>query len=263
MSLFGLPVFVDLPTLNLVLLGVLYFGAFFIKGLFGYGALPPIILFGAFLTAPHHAVLLGSVANAYTQLQFIPVSIREGDWRIAGRIIVFFFPAMAFGVWVFSIVDANALAILMSLVILLIVGGETLNLFARLQETARTRFRIALPVLSAATGLAMGMIGGGGLIVISVILKVMTDSARTFRGTLLALATAMIYWRIGFLALLGFITPSLLLEALLLLPLTSAGGYVGARMFGRLTDERFFKLVRILMLVAAATLLIRTIAEEF
>ena len=62
MTVVDVPLFEGVSDVGILLLVALYFLAFVIKGIFGFGAIPPLVVFGALITEPHHAVLLAAVA---------------------------------------------------------------------------------------------------------------------------------------------------------------------------------------------------------
>jgi uncharacterized membrane protein YfcA len=80
---------------------------------------------------------------------------------------------------------------------------------------------------------------------------------RTFRATILAVATVIMIWRMAVLGVGGFIDPSLVLECLLLAPCSLLGGFVGSKLFGVLPRERFFVAFRAVLVIAALNLVFK------
>lgn len=261
MDILGISVYADIAPWQFAVLCAIYVFSFFVKGVVGYGAALPAVLFGALILEPHYAVLLAAFVNLYTQVQWVHVSIRDGDWRIISRVLIFFLPAVGLGVYAFSEATPGVLKIVLSATVFLFVIAEWLNLFDKLRSAAESRFNIVFPVSALLSGVIGGMIGGGGLIMISTVIKVMMKEARRFRGTLLGVANFMLLLRFGIFIVAGFVTTGLLVEALILLPFSMLGGWLGNRMFASLSDQRFFMLLRGVMLTAALVLLGRAVFD--
>ena len=126
-----LSAFEAVPPVNLALLFVLLFAAFFIKGAIGIGSLTPTVVFGALLIGPHHAVLLALVANVVSQVQFLGPAIRDGDWRIARKVVAANFVGAAIGIWIFGRVGGAELGLILGLVLGAIVIADLTRLLER------------------------------------------------------------------------------------------------------------------------------------
>jgi hypothetical protein len=59
----GITLFADMSGAQIAALAVVYASAFLIKGVFGFGAVPLLIVGGNFVTDAHHAVVLAAVSN--------------------------------------------------------------------------------------------------------------------------------------------------------------------------------------------------------
>ena len=93
-NLFGEPIFQGTSSWDLAVLVIVYAGAFMVKGVFGIGAMPAIVLIGAWVLDPHHAVLLGMLVVTYSHFLFIPEAFRRGDRRLCGLLAIGYVPAV-------------------------------------------------------------------------------------------------------------------------------------------------------------------------
>ena len=130
----------------------------------GLGALTPVILFGSFIVRPHHSVLLALTANALSQVQFIPQAIRDGEWKIARKVIGANFAGAVVGIWIFGRLDEGwmtlALGAMLGLLSLLDQSNRASQLIGRIKLDSR----FVILSLSGAAGLLSGVTGAGGLI---------------------------------------------------------------------------------------------------
>lgn len=261
MQILGVPVFEGVGPISFGFLLAVYFFVNVAKGVFGYGSLPPLVLLGAFVLAPHHSVLLAFLNTCMTHLQYMPVAVRKGNFRLTGRVVLFFAPGVAFGVYLFQQMQAQYLSAALATVIVLIVIAEMYDLFARLRKAAERQFEIAFPVFCAISGTLAGMVGAGGMVMMSVILKTVIRTAEEFRATMLLTAGGVMAVRLSILLVSGLVDLSLFFEALALLPVGYAGGLIGAKVFSRLTDAVYFRWYRGFLLIAATILLLRSLND--
>ena len=102
MSVFGHIPFDGFAATDLAVLAAIYFGAFFLKGVFGIGTMPPLVIFGAWVFEPHDAVVLAVLVNAVTQAQFVTAMRRDADWKLARPMVLAFALSIVAGVWIFG-----------------------------------------------------------------------------------------------------------------------------------------------------------------
>ncbi len=261
MSILGVPVFADLTVGSFAALVALYFLSFVVKGMFGLGAQPPLVIFGALIVDPHHAVLLSVVSNAISQLQFIPESIRNGDRPVVQGLVLGYLPSIALGVWLFGRLDTSGLSLVLGAVLAAVILAESFSIFRRWEGTVRAHPGLAGSIMAGMSGLLSGLTGAAGVILTALYVKIMCPDARIFRATILALATVIMVWRMIVLGVGGFIGLSLVLECLILAPCSLLGGFVGSKLFGWLPRERFFWAFRIVLVVAALNLLFKGLRD--
>jgi uncharacterized membrane protein YfcA len=80
------------------------------------------------------------------------------------------------------------------------------------------------------------------------------------RGTSILVGSILLYWRFAAAALLGLISPRLMFEALLLVPPSLVGIWIGIRFFQRADAARFYGAFQLVLLSGAALLLAKGIA---
>ena len=137
MTVLGVSVFADLSAERLALLVALYFLSFVVKGIFGLGAQPPLVIFGAIIVDPHDAVLLAIISNAISHVQFIPESIRDGDWKAVRGLVLGYLPSTALGVWLFGRLDAASLTLVLGAGLTAVVLAEGFAFFRRWEKPIR------------------------------------------------------------------------------------------------------------------------------
>lgn len=229
--------------------------AFLMKGIFGYGAVSALVVGSSLFIPPHHAVLLAALSNVFTQIQFVPAALREGDRALALRLAVWVLPSIVFGVWVFSRTGETGLGLMIGVFILLLVLLEMAGLLNRLGPLIESNQRLSGPLASVVAGVTAGMIGAGGVIFLSIYVRLICPLKERFRGTILLVGSVFIFWRAAVLTAMGLLSMTLLAEALLLLPIAYVAGRIGTALMRVMPDPLFFKLYQ-LVLIAAALLMI-------
>ncbi len=257
MTLLGTTVFDGLSAWQFGAVLAAYALAFTIKGVFGYGAVPPMILMGSLVMPPHHAVLLAGLVNLASQGLLLPDGLKHGNRRLAGRMILFIVPALVVGVFVFQRLDPARLQLtvgLLLLAILLADGTTWRDKLTPLVDRQRGLFSAASAIIA---GMLAGIVGAGAMIFLSVYLRTREGDRLAFRGTIILVTSAILVWRTVLLVAADLVTRSLLLEALLMLPLSAAFLQFGRAVARRVSNEAFFKAYRVLMITAAALLVVR------
>lgn len=251
----GFHIFEGVSRAGLVCLFVAYFATYLIKGVVGLGALTPAILFGSFIVGPRHSVLLALTANALSQVQFIPQAIRDGQWKIARKVIGANFAGAAVGIWVFGRLDEGWMTLVL---------GATLGLLSLIDQSDRAsqlmgRIKLdssfVILSLSGAAGFISGVAGAGGLTFLAIYLRHLCPDPRTLRGTILLLGMLFVGWRALVFATTGFIDAQVLAEAALLLPFAVLGGWLGTRLYRFLPATHFYAFFKGVVLLSAVGLI--------
>jgi uncharacterized membrane protein YfcA len=242
---------------QLLMLFAVFSSAFFIKGVFGYGAVPLLIVAGSFVVEPHHAIVLAAMTNLMTHIQYMPEGIANGQRALVVRLGIFLLPSIAVGVWVFGQLDGAALSMLAGAVILGSVFADWRGLLDPLAPWVRNHARVATPIFGVIAGLISGIIGAGAVSFISLFVRIFAPDRQGFRATIILVTAVILCWRTLVLSIAGQVTLTITLEALILLPGGAIAGFLGARLTRRLTDKSFFAAYRVLLMLGAVLMFYR------
>jgi uncharacterized protein len=256
-SVFGVEVFAGLLAWHVVALAIVYAAAFFVKGVFGYGAIPVLIVAGSFLVEPHHAVVLAAVTNLATHVQYLPRGFRHGKTDLVLSLAVYLVPAIAIGVWVFAQLDGASLSVLAGAIILASVIADARGTLDPLAPWVRQNTRIAAPVFGTFAGLVSGIVGSGAIAFITLYVRIFAQDRHSFSATIILVTAVILVWRTAALTYAGEITWVIVGEALLLLPGGLLAGWIGARVASRLSDRLFFRFYRAVLVLGAALMMLR------
>jgi len=233
----------------------------FIRGAFGFGSNMPIVIITTFLLGPHHAVLLALLTTVVAQLNLIPTALKDADWPVARPLMVGLVVGTALGTWLFTILSAKWLVLVLGVLLCVIILMDSSKLVGRLTKHMDLRSR-RLATGFAFTGGTMGGLGGGGAFYFLVVyLKHTCATATALRSTNVALSVLVMTTRMIVVILAGRMTLSLVVEGLLLTPFVIAATWYGARVFRTTTPARFFTALQILLLAGAVALIVKGIGQ--
>jgi uncharacterized protein len=261
MTMETIPLFEGGGSMGILFLVLIYFLSFFVKGVVGLGAMPPLVIFGAWVVEAHHAVLLAIILNTVTQLQFVPEIRRQADWSMGKGIVLAFAAALVAGVWVFGRLEAPNLAVVLGIALSGTLIADSLGWTERLIARIGPRSKVFGWAISALGGFLAGVTGAGGIMLLSLYVKAITPNPRVFRATILMVATSLMIWRFGVVTVAGFITLPLLVEAAVLIPAAMAGAWVGSRCFQGLKADLYYRALKVVLIIAALGLVWKGIAN--
>jgi len=253
--------FVGIPIWAIICVFLAHFLGFFIRGAFGFGSNMPIVLLTAWLLEPHHAILLVVFTAATAQIHLFPQGFGTADWKVTKPLIIGMFLGTALGTWLFTILAAEWLLLLMGILITLVVAMDRFRLLEWTTQFVDLRARIITSSLALFSGTVGTVSGGGGLYFLVVYLKLACRTAESLRGTNLILSGFFILSRVLLLLPTGLITLQLLVEAALLLPAVFLGTWAGTRMFHKMEPRSFYGALQFLLLLAAIALMVRGVAK--
>lgn len=222
----------------------------FVNGLTGFGTGLTAIGIWLHVLPPATTASLVIICSVIAQIQSLPVIWGRVDWA---RIAWFIFPGLLgvpLGAAVLAWIDVATFKLLMGL---LLVGYAGLALWL---GTGGLRFA-APPAADAAVGLASGVLGGlaglsGALMVIWTDLR---DETKEVRRTLLQtfnliiLSAALVgHWGAGHL------TREVGIATLFALPGTLSAAWLGARLYQRLGQQDYRRIVLLMLFVSGLTL---------
>lgn len=260
MEFFGIAPFEGLSLAQIAALVAVYFGAFFVKGVFGFGAVPLLIVAGSFVVDPHQAVILAAVTNLMTHSVYMPEGWRNGQRGLVGRLAIFVVPAIAVGVAVFARLGGDSLSVLAGIIILGSILVDAFGLLDPLAPRVRRQAWIVGPIFGVLTGFISGLVGAGSIAFVGLYIRIFAPDKTGFRATIILMTAVIMVWRTSVMVFAGLITLALVAQALLLLPGALLSGAIGARLAGRLTDRGFFAAYRAVLCAGAALMIWRGIA---
>jgi uncharacterized membrane protein YfcA len=255
--------FPGLPLWVVAAVAAAHFLGFFIRGAFGFGSNMPIVLLTTWLLEPHHSIILVMLTATAAQVHLLPQGLRTADWRVTGSVTPGLLVGIALGTWIFAGLEADWLIVVMAVLIVAIVVLDRLHLIERISAVLPLRSPAVVTSL-AATGATAGTISGGGTVYFLVVyMRLVCASPLALRGTSIVVSGAFILLRVAGIALAGLITPSVVVEAALLIPVVFLGTWSGTRAFHTSSSEGFYRALQVLLLVAAIALMGRGLARLF
>ncbi len=237
-----------------VALVLIYFVAFLIRGVVGFGSNTPAVIFGAWILPPHDAVILSLVASVLSQGQMLPQGMRHGDWRIAWPLIAGSFLSIIVGVWIFAHLEAAWLTLVMGVLLATAMLADMLRMTERLSSWFDLRAPFFAFVLAAFAGLFATIAGAGAMYFLSVYTRWACPNPMSFRATNILVAALFNFWRAGAVAVAGLFTANLLIGGALLTPVALAGGWLGRRLVIHMPERHFYRSVQVLLILAATSL---------
>ena len=238
-----------------------YFFGFFVRGAFGFGSNMPIVLLTTWLLGPHHAILLTALAAAAAQIHLLPQGIATADWRVSRQLIAGMLVGVGTGTWLFVRLAEDWLTLVMGALIITIVALDRTRAVERFAPRADLRSPLVTTTLAAGSACAGAVGGGGAMYLMSGFLKFLCASPSALRGTNMVVSGIFIFARILFLSLAGLITPVVLIEAALLIPVVFLGTWAGTRFFRRAGPAGFYAALQTLLIAAALALIVRGAAQ--
>ena len=220
-----------------------------VRGVTGFGAAmvmaPPLAL----MLGPSATVPLVLLLEGFAAAPMIRQASTQVRWPVMLPIMAAAAACIPVGTMLLSDVDAALMRRLTALVVL----GFSLVLLSglRWQGTFRTGTGLALGSLS---GAMLGATSVGGPPVVLYLLSG-PDSAAVTRANLTVYVAASSVFGLAALAWRGMVAPEVLALGLCIAPLFSFGVVMGARIFHRLSEQRFRRLTIVLMMVVSAYVL--------
>jgi uncharacterized membrane protein YfcA len=246
---------------HVLLLTAVYFTSYFIKGAIGTGNLAMMVLLGALILDPHHAVVLALGLTCFAQLQFLNEGIRYTEWKFARQLVILSYIGVTIGIWIFGSLDGTWLTIVLGGTLGVLTLADMTKVMANAARKIDFRRRSILYPTTILFGFISGVCGAGMLTSISLYLKQIATDARTLRGTILMLGILFAFWRLTLMWIAGFLTMNIVLEVMLFVLPMLYFGHLGTKCFHRMTDKRYYQYFQIILFCLAMTLVIKGILE--
>lgn len=259
----GMTPFAGISALGILAVAAVHFFGCFIRGAFGFGSNMPIVLLSTWILGPHHAILLAVMSTLVAQAHLLPQGMRSADWPVAKPLIAGLLIGIVGGTWMFTRIAPDWLTLILGALIGALVAMDRLKALERLSTVVDVRSRpitTGLAITSATVGTVSG---GGALYFLVTYLKLACRTPAELRGTNVMLSTVFTVGRTASLAVAGMITPTLLVEGVLIAPIVLAGSWIGSRAFHRASADRFYLGIQILLLLAAGALIVRGVIRVF
>ncbi len=226
-----------------------------IRGALGFGAVAPAIVFSSMILPPHHAVLLALVTGVWAQGQIIPFGLRHGDWRLARPMLLAGFLAIGVGVLIFKAMDPGWLTVCLGVTMAGIAAMDRYQVLEKLANRIDLHHIGVAFGLSTVGGLMAGIAGGGGMYLYSVYLRFACPTPTAMRGTSILIGSTFLIWRFLVTLAVGLVTWRLVVESLILLPVSLGGAWLGIRFFRRADAARFYGVFQLVLMIGAGALL--------
>jgi hypothetical protein len=245
---------IDGTTLGFVLAGALAGG--FVNGLTGFGTALTALPFWLQGLSPIHAVQLSAACSIAGQLMSIREIWAVINWRRLIPLTCVALLGLPIGIWLLPMVPEHTFRFVVGIV--LVVYASSMLLAA-----GRLRLSTGPSRLDGAFAFVSGILGGlatltGPPLIIWTSLKQWTKQERRCLFQVLNLTLFSVLLTIK--AASGMIVPGLLVTFLVALPLTTLGVQVGVRVYRRLNDIAFDRLVLWMLLVIGTGLVIRNVS---
>ena len=236
------------------------FGSF-IRGAFGFGSNLPVVLITTFVLGPHHAILLALLTTIAAQSNLLPSALKDADWQVARPLMAGLTAGTVLGTWLFTILSAQWLLLVLGILLTTIVLMDYFNLVQRFAARVDLRSARMASGFSFVGGTMGGISGAGAFYFLVVYLKHACATPAALRGTNVVLSVLVMCMRMIVVLLAGRITLTLVAEGLLLTPIVIAATWYGSRVFRASAPARFFAALQILLLAGAAALIIKGISR--
>jgi hypothetical protein len=243
----------ELSYLQLAWIAAVFFFAFVVRGMSGFGAGMIAVPLLAFVIPLQLAVPLCSLLVFVLFVILVIRDRREVVWSELRLLVPPTIVGALAGLWLFAILD-NRMLVMMLGTFLVLYAGYMLAVSVLGLPQLRCSQRWALPVGFFGSFFDTLFGGGGGTLVV-IYINARGIGRAGFRATVAALWFTEMIARIGGYAWAGFYNAQTLLLFVLLLPLMWAGTVVGERLGNRVGSETFARILAVMLLASGVSLL--------
>ncbi|MDP1536201.1 MAG: sulfite exporter TauE/SafE family protein [Burkholderiales bacterium] len=243
----------ELSYLQLAWIAAVFFFAFVVRGMSGFGAGMIAVPLLAFVIPLQLAVPLCSLLVFVLFVILVIRDRREVVWAELRLLVPPTIVGALAGLWLFAILD-NRMLVMMLGTFLVLYAGYMLAVSVLGLPQLRCSQRWALPVGFFGSFFDTLFGGGGGTLVV-IYINARGIGRAGFRATVAALWFTEMIARIGGYAWAGFYNAQTLLLFVLLLPLMWAGTVVGERLGNRVGSETFARILAVMLLASGVSLL--------
>lgn len=235
-------------TVNNLLFGLGIFIANIIQGLTGFAgsllAMPPSIQLQGLLTAKVAVNTYGLISS----LIIFSSNYKNIDWKEARKLVVLMILGMIVGIYLTNVVQSGILLKIYAVFIILVVLKDVFYKGSMDFNDA------ALIVIVLLAGVFQGLfVSGGPLLIIYVSKKL--DKPNQIRGTLSMIWIFLNGYLMANQIIAGQFTQHNIIVTLIGLPFVFIGVAIGSKLANILDKEKFMKIVHVLLIVSALSLL--------
>lgn len=238
----GLPFDID-AAFFVVLAAVLVAGV--VRGFSGFGTAMIVAPIGAAAFSPQTAVVIIAVVDTLPMIPLILSAWRKVDWRQLAPVVTGYALALPLGLWFLTAGDPTVLRWFMSIVIFIVV----IVLWSGWYYTGPR----SLPVRLSVGGMS-GFLGGAASIsgppVILYWMALRTGAGLVRANLIIFLASAQLFAIAG-LYVAGLFTQQSVGLGIAYMPAYLVALLIGARLFGRASEETYKRVALIIVLCAA------------
>jgi uncharacterized protein len=244
-----------LTAFQLTWIAVVFFFAFVLRGMSGFGAGMIAVPLLAFVIPLQLAVPLCSLLAF---MLFIALVIRDRRLVVWAELKLLVPPTIVgtlVGLWLFSVLDNRALVIMLgSFLVLYAVYMIAVSALGLPQLRCSQRWAMPAGFVGSFFDTLFG--GGGGTLVV-IYINARGIGRAGFRATVAALWFVEMIARIGGYAWAGFYDASTLLLFVVLVPLVWAGTVVGERLGNKFDTETYARILAAMLLISGVSLLMK------
>jgi uncharacterized protein len=249
------PTSFDLNLFQLAWIAAVFFLAFVVRGMSGFGAGMIAVPLLAFVIPLQLAVPLCSLLVFVLFVILVIRDRREVVWAELRLLVPPTIIGALVGLWLFASLD-NRMLVLMLGSFLVCYSCYMLAVSVLGLPQLRCSQRWALPVGFFGSFFDTLFGGGGGTLVV-IYINARGIGRAGFRATVAALWFTEMVARIGGYAWAGFYDRTTLLLFVVLLPLMWAGTVVGERLGNRVDSETFARILAVMLLASGVSLLVK------
>lgn len=235
--------------LNEILFALVFFLSYVVQAISGFAgnifAMPP----GIHLLGLHNAIAAMNVLCIIAAGLVVVSNIRHVNWRELAKMVLGMLPFLVLGIWLDSVLSLDIILKVYAIAVLF-VG------FRNLLVKKRRNYPVwLLAVFIACAGLIQGMfVSGGAFLVIYAVQKLYEK--QEFRATLSMVWVILniVYAVVSFAN--GYYTGEVLRVIAMCIPLAFLATFIGQKIQGKISQERFLRFIYVLLVVIGIIMLV-------
>jgi len=245
-----------LPDIIYILLPLIALAAFVLKGVTGFGPAIIVIAFGSLFLPPHVVIAVSAILDMAAGGILLRIDRSVKGWRFWVPLGISILVGSVIGSFFLKAVPAEPFRIALGVAIftlgLWFLAGRTRTDGSNLMETMPDRCGVADIAVTVTGGFCGGFFGISGPPIIWHFGR--TLGKKIFRQTLIRIFFVAALARVATYSTLGLVDLQIFLYALAALPGLFLGIYLGNRIFLRISESMFSRIVGAVLLAIAVKL---------